>query len=120
VFDLQKEAKLELEAYPLLDGLTSKISTLNFKRVCRLKRRLVALTMRVLKVMFILWLFSLLGMTIDRCHITKVNILDEMYLIEKKRWMGFSFYGDQSRVGCRPVDGTSIFYPVSPISSPAT
>jgi len=28
--------------------------------------------------------------------------------------MGFSFYGDQSLVGYRLVDGTSIFYPVSP------
>ncbi|CAL9769388.1 unnamed protein product [Musa acuminata subsp. burmannicoides] len=41
---------LEIEAYPLLDELTSKISTLNLERVRRLKSRLVALTRRVQKV----------------------------------------------------------------------
>ncbi|CAI0437787.1 unnamed protein product [Linum tenue] len=43
-------AELEIEAYPLLDELTSKISTLNLERVRRLKSRLVALTRRVQKV----------------------------------------------------------------------
>jgi hypothetical protein len=47
-------AELEIEAYPLLDELTSKISTLNLERVRRLKSRLVALTRRVQKVNFIL------------------------------------------------------------------
>lgn len=45
-----KAAELEIEAYPLLDELTSKISTLNLERVRRLKSRLVALTRRVQKV----------------------------------------------------------------------
>jgi magnesium transporter len=45
---------LEIEAYPLLDELTSKISTLNLERVRRLKSRLVALTRRVQKVNYIL------------------------------------------------------------------
>uniref|UniRef100_A0A6N2M6P5 Uncharacterized protein n=1 Tax=Salix viminalis TaxID=40686 RepID=A0A6N2M6P5_SALVM len=45
----QVRAKLEIEAYPLLDELTSKISTLNLERVRRLKSRLVALTRRVQK-----------------------------------------------------------------------
>ncbi|KAJ6846357.1 magnesium transporter MRS2-1-like [Iris pallida] len=36
-------AELEIEAYPLLDELTSKISTLNLERVRRSKSRLVAL-----------------------------------------------------------------------------
>lgn len=49
----QKSAELEIEAYPLLDELTSKISTLNLERVRRLKSRLVALTRRVQKVMLI-------------------------------------------------------------------
>ncbi|AES68986.1 hypothetical protein MTR_3g020210 [Medicago truncatula] len=40
--------------------------------------------------------------------------------IEKKRRIRLSFYGDQSLVGYRPVDDTSIFYPVSPVSSSAT
>ncbi|GJY62665.1 magnesium transporter MRS2-1 [Tanacetum coccineum] len=43
-------AELEIEAYPLLDELTSTISTLNLERVRRLKSRLVALTRRVQKV----------------------------------------------------------------------
>ncbi|EOY26084.1 Magnesium transporter 2 isoform 2 [Theobroma cacao] len=43
-------AELEIEAYPLLDELTSKISTLNLERVRRLKSRLVALTRRVQKL----------------------------------------------------------------------
>jgi magnesium transporter len=47
-------AELEIEAYPLLDELTSKISTLNLERVRRLKSRLVALTRRVQKVNYIL------------------------------------------------------------------
>ncbi|WJX75509.1 hypothetical protein P8452_59037 [Trifolium repens] len=39
-----------IEAYPLVDELTSKISTLNLERAYRLKSRLVALTRRVQKV----------------------------------------------------------------------
>ena len=52
-------AELEIEAYPLLDELTSKISTLNLERVRRLKSRLVALTRRVQKVNFILTLIQI-------------------------------------------------------------
>jgi hypothetical protein len=52
-------AELEIEAYPLLDELTSKISTLNLERVRRLKSRLVALTRRVQKVKYSLISISL-------------------------------------------------------------
>ncbi|ONK77504.1 uncharacterized protein A4U43_C02F7260 [Asparagus officinalis] len=41
---------LEKEAYPALDELTSKISTLNLERVRQIKSRLVALSGRVQKV----------------------------------------------------------------------
>ncbi|XP_010242791.1 PREDICTED: magnesium transporter MRS2-F-like [Nelumbo nucifera] len=41
---------LEQEAYPALDELTSKISTLNLQRVRHIKNRLVALSGRVQKV----------------------------------------------------------------------
>ncbi|XP_019436158.1 PREDICTED: magnesium transporter MRS2-1 [Lupinus angustifolius] len=100
-------AELEIEAYPLLDELTSKISTLNLERVRRLKSRLVALTRRVQKV---------------RDEIEQLMDDDgdmaEMYLTEKKRRMEFSFNGDQSLAGYRSVDGASISAPVSPVSSP--
>jgi len=43
-------AELEEEVYPVLDELTTKISTLNLEHVRRLKSRLVALTRRVQKV----------------------------------------------------------------------
>ncbi|KAI4379256.1 hypothetical protein MLD38_005577 [Melastoma candidum] len=69
-------AELEIEAYPLLDELTSKISTLNLERVRRLKSRLVALTRRVQKV---------------RDEIEQLMDDDgdmaEMYLTEKKQRM---------------------------------
>ncbi|GMY33966.1 magnesium transporter MRS2-1 [Fagus crenata] len=100
-------AELEIEAYPLLDELTSKISTLNLERVRRLKSRLVALTRRVQKV---------------RDEIEQLMDDDgdmaEMYLTEKKRRMETSFYGDQSLMGYRSTDGASISAPVSPVSSP--
>ena len=60
-------AELEIEAYPLLDELTSKISTLNLERVRRLKSRLVALTRRVQKVTFIL----------DPYFLSQINSLDQ-------------------------------------------
>jgi hypothetical protein len=41
---------LEREAYPALDELTSKISTLNLERVRHIKSRLVAISGRVQKV----------------------------------------------------------------------
>ncbi|XVE91197.1 hypothetical protein DITRI_Ditri20bG0135000 [Diplodiscus trichospermus] len=100
-------AELEIEAYPLLDELTSKISTLNLERVRRLKSRLVALTRRVQKV---------------RDEIEQLMDDDgdmaEMYLTEKKSRMESSFYGDQSLMGFRSNDGLSISAPVSPVSSP--
>ncbi|KDP41956.1 hypothetical protein JCGZ_26974 [Jatropha curcas] len=101
-------AELEIEAYPLLDELTSKISTLNLERVRRLKSRLVALTRRVQKV---------------RDEIEQLMDDDgdmaEMYLTEKKSRMESSFYGEQSLMGFRSNDGgLSISAPVSPVSSP--
>ncbi|XP_015570750.1 magnesium transporter MRS2-1 [Ricinus communis] len=101
-------AELEIEAYPLLDELTSKISTLNLERVRRLKSRLVALTRRVQKV---------------RDEIEQLMDDDgdmaEMYLTEKKGRMESSFYGDQSLMGFRSNDGgISLSAPVSPVSSP--
>ncbi|KAJ4908973.1 Magnesium transporter MRS2-10 [Raphanus sativus] len=96
-------SELEIEAYPLLDELTSKISTLNLERVRRLKSRLVALTRRVQKV---------------RDEIEQLMDDDgdmaEMYLTEKKKRMEGSLYGDQSL----PNDGLSFSAPVSPVSSP--
>ncbi|XWS16549.1 hypothetical protein CRYUN_Cryun34aG0098000 [Craigia yunnanensis] len=100
-------AGLEIEAYPLLDELTSKISTLNLERVRRLKSRLVALTRRVQKV---------------RDEIEQLMDDDgdmaEMYLTEKKGRMESLFYGDQSLMGFRSNDGLSVSAPVSPVSSP--
>ncbi|KAJ9693359.1 hypothetical protein PVL29_012213 [Vitis rotundifolia] len=101
-------AELEIEAYPLLDELTSKISTLNLERARRLKSRLVALTRRVQKV---------------RDEIEQLMDDDgdmaEMYLTEKKRRMESSFYGEQSLMGYRSTDGAlSVSAPVSPVSSP--
>nr|XP_043617727.1 magnesium transporter MRS2-1-like [Erigeron canadensis] len=92
-------AELEIEAYPLLDELTSTISTLNLERVRRLKSRLVALTRRVQKV---------------RDEIEQLMDDDgdmaEMYLTEKKMKMeSFSYGGDQSM---------SLSAPVSPVASP--
>lgn len=101
-------SELEIEAYPLLDELTSKISTLNLERVRRLKSRLVALTRRVQKV---------------RDEIEQLMDDDgdmaEMYLTEKKSRMEMSFYGEQSLLGFRSNDGAvSLSAPVSPVSSP--
>lgn len=96
-------AELEIEAYPLLDELTSKISTLNLERVRRLKSRLVALTRRVQKV---------------RDEIEQLMDDDgdmaEMYLTEKKRRMESTFCVDQPFLGYR----SNISAPVSPVSSP--
>ncbi|KAK1286973.1 Magnesium transporter MRS2-1 [Acorus calamus] len=101
-------AELEIEAYPLLDELTSKISTSNLERVRRLKSRLVALTRRVQKV---------------RDEIEQLMDDDgdmaEMYLTEKKQRMEVSFYGDQSLIGYGSTGaGVSVSAPVSPVSSP--
>jgi magnesium transporter len=101
-------AELEIEAYPVLDELTSKISTLNLERVRRLKSRLVALTRRVQKV---------------RDEIEQLMDDDgdmaEMYLTEKKERMEASFYRDQSLFGYSSIGtGASVSAPVSPICSP--
>nr|VDD64924.1 unnamed protein product [Brassica oleracea] len=92
-------SELEIEAYPLLDELTSKISTVNLERVRRLKSRLVALTRRVQKV---------------RDEIEQLMDDDgdmaEMYLTEKKKRMEGSL--------SLPNDGVSFSAPVSPVSSP--
>ncbi|KAL0906477.1 hypothetical protein M5K25_024974 [Dendrobium thyrsiflorum] len=100
--------ELETEAYPLLDELTSKISTLNLERVRRLKSRLVALTRRVQKV---------------RDEIEQLMDDDgdmaEMYLTEKKSRLEGSFFGDQSLLGYSSAGaGLSVSAPVSPVSSP--
>ncbi|KAK1435699.1 hypothetical protein QVD17_01465 [Tagetes erecta] len=102
-------AELEIEAYPLLDELTSKISTSDLERVRRLKSRLVALTRRVQKV---------------RDEIEQLMDDDgdmaEMYLTEKKRRMEALLYGeDQSLAGERTTDRIqSVSAPISPVSSP--
>ncbi|KAJ4954188.1 hypothetical protein NE237_031020 [Protea cynaroides] len=101
-------AELETEAYPLLDELTSNISTLKLESLRRLKSRLDALTRRVQKV---------------RDEIEQLMDDDgdmaEMYLTEKKRQMESSFYGDQSLVGHSSSGGAlSVSAPVSPVSSP--
>ncbi|XP_077238142.1 magnesium transporter MRS2-1-like [Tasmannia lanceolata] len=100
-------AELEIEAYPLLDELTSKISTLNLERARRLKSRLVALTRRVQKV---------------RDEIEQLMDDDgdmaEIHLTEKKRRMESSFYGDQSLGYTSTGAGLSVSAPVSPVSSP--
>ncbi|TQD89793.1 hypothetical protein C1H46_024685 [Malus baccata] len=105
--DIAFISELEIEAYPLLDELTSKISTLNLERARRLKSRLVALTRRVQKV---------------RDEIEQLMDDDgdmaEMYLTEKKSRMESAFYGDQSMMGYISTDGASLSAPVSPVSSP--
>jgi hypothetical protein len=47
---LMQTVKLEREAYPALDELTSKLSTLNLERVRQIKSRLVGISGRVQKV----------------------------------------------------------------------
>nr|GEY98030.1 magnesium transporter MRS2-1-like [Tanacetum cinerariifolium]GEZ05934.1 magnesium transporter MRS2-1-like [Tanacetum cinerariifolium] len=102
-------AELEIEAYPLLDELTSTISTSNLERVRRLKSRLVALTRRVQKV---------------RDEIEQLMDDDgdmaEMYLTEKKiRTESLFNGGDQSLAGCKSTDGIqSVSAPISPVCSP--
>ncbi|KAL5574443.1 hypothetical protein UlMin_016142 [Ulmus minor] len=82
-------AELEIEAFPLLDELTSKISTLNLERVRRLKT--------------------------DLDEIEQLMDNDggmvEMSLTELKRRMELSL------IGYRSTDGASISTPVSPVFS---
>ncbi|KAF0891839.1 hypothetical protein E2562_011017 [Oryza meyeriana var. granulata] len=99
--------ELEAEAYPLLDDLTAKISTLNLERVRRLKSKLVTLTRRVQKV---------------RDEIEQLMDDDgdmaEMYLTEKKRRMEASLLDDQMLQGIGNNGfGSSFSAPVSPVSS---
>lgn len=100
--------ELEVEAYPVLDELTSKISTLNLERVRRLKSRLLALTRRVQKV---------------RDEIEQLMDDDgdmaEMYLSEKKERMENFFYKDQAATVYAGIGvGGSMSAPVSPVCSP--
>ncbi|CAM0950182.1 unnamed protein product [Alopecurus aequalis] len=100
--------ELEAEAYPLLDELTAKISTLDLERARRLKSKLVALTRRVQKV---------------RDEIEQLMDDDgdmaEMYLTEKKRRMEASLLDEQGLQGIgNNVFGSSFSAPVSPASSP--
>lgn len=62
-------AELEEEVYPVLDELTTKISTLNLEHVRRLKSRLVALTRRVQKVSLIVALIARFVVTTFECLI---------------------------------------------------
>ncbi|KAI5063422.1 hypothetical protein GOP47_0021969 [Adiantum capillus-veneris] len=100
--------ELEVEAYPVLDELTSKISTLNLERVRRLKSRLVALTRRVQKV---------------RDEIEQLMDDDgdmaEMYLTEKQERLDNFFSKDQAATVFAGMGvGGSISAPVSPVCSP--
>lgn len=100
--------ELEVEAYPVLDELTSKVSTLNLERVRRLKSRLLALTYRVQKV---------------RDEVEQLMDDDgdmaEMYLTEKKERTEFVFQRDRVQLSCTSFGaGSSLSAPVSPIHSP--
>lgn len=98
--------ELQVEAYPLLDELTSKISTINLELVRKLKSRLVALTRRVQKV---------------RDEIEQLMDDDgdmaEMYLTEKKRRME-SFFSEELGFDSNGGRGVlSLSAPVSPAFS---
>eukprot|EP00249_Psilotum_nudum_P020365 c27670_g2_i2 orf=250-1374(+) len=100
--------ELEVEAYPVLDELTSKVSTPNLERARRLKSRLVALTRRVQKV---------------RDEIEQLMDDDgdmaEMYLTDKKERMEAAFQRDQALFSYTSLGtGGSISAPVSPVHSP--
>ncbi|MCO5600480.1 hypothetical protein L7F22_054593 [Adiantum nelumboides] len=95
--------ELEVEAYPVLDELTSKVNTLNLERVRRLKSKLVTLTSRVQKM---------------RDEIEQLMDDDgdmaEMYLTEKKERMELYFSLDNYT----PRGGGTVSAPVSPVCSP--
>eukprot|EP00249_Psilotum_nudum_P020363 c27670_g1_i2 orf=445-1752(+) len=100
--------ELEVEAYPVLDELTSKVSTPILERARRLKSRLVALTRRVQKV---------------RDEIEQLMDDDgdmaEMYLTDKKERMEAAFQRDQALFSYTSLGtGGSISAPVSPVHSP--
>eukprot|EP00268_Persea_americana_P005753 TRINITY_DN1196_c0_g1_i7.p1 TRINITY_DN1196_c0_g1~~TRINITY_DN1196_c0_g1_i7.p1 ORF type:complete len:279 (+),score=44.83 TRINITY_DN1196_c0_g1_i7:483-1319(+) len=99
--------ELEVEVFPVLEELTSSISTLNLEHVRRLKSDLLALTRRVQKV-----------------HDEIEQLMDddgdmaEMYLTEKKERMEAFSSADQYFISCIPADpGMPKSAPVSPISS---
>ncbi|CAK9878811.1 unnamed protein product [Sphagnum jensenii] len=103
-------AQLEEEIYPVLDELTSKISTLNLEHVRRLKSHLVALTRRVQKV---------------RDEIEQLMDDDgdmvELYLTEKKEQVALTSldkmaYFNYNNMGA----GASMSAPVSPVCSPTS
>ncbi|TVU15353.1 hypothetical protein EJB05_38871, partial [Eragrostis curvula] len=100
--------ELEAEAYPLLDELTTKISTLNLERARRLKSKLVALTRRVQKV---------------RDEIEQLMDDDgdmaEMYLTEKKMRMEATLLDDDLQGVGNNGFGASLSAPVSPVASPS-
>uniref|UniRef100_A0A7I4EGR5 Magnesium transporter n=1 Tax=Physcomitrium patens TaxID=3218 RepID=A0A7I4EGR5_PHYPA len=102
-------ADLEEEVYPVLDELTTRISTLNLEHVRRLKSRLVALTRRVQKV---------------RDEIEQLmdddSDMAEMYLTEKKEQQAdFSFFDQKSGSHLSNIGpGCSMSAPVSPVGSP--
>ncbi|KAL6903652.1 hypothetical protein ACP4OV_004465 [Aristida adscensionis] len=108
VYTFGQAVELEAEAYPLLDELTAKISTVNLERARRLKSKLVALTRRVQKV---------------RDEIEQLMDDDgdmaEMYLTEKKRRMEASLLDEEAYQGIGSNSlGASLSAPVSPASSP--
>ncbi|CAM6102871.1 unnamed protein product [Calypogeia fissa] len=109
--------QLEQEAYPVLDELTSKVSTLNLERVRRLKSRLVTLTRRVQKV---------------RDEIEQLMDDDgdmaEMYLTHKMERQAPYFQFSESniersnslaRTRSGAPAGSSMSAPVSPVGSPS-
>ncbi|KAK3411139.1 hypothetical protein EUGRSUZ_J03123 [Eucalyptus grandis] len=85
-------SELQIEGYPLLDELTSKISTLECVRA--FKSRLVALTRRVHKVK-----------DATEQLLNDKGQLTEMYLTQKKPRMQPTFYDEQSMLGSRSTDG---------------
>ncbi|XP_068658738.1 magnesium transporter MRS2-F-like [Aristolochia californica] len=70
---------LEKEAYPALDELTSKISTLNLERVRQIKSRLVAISGRVQKVRDELEHLLDDDMDMAEMHLTE-KLADEQYV----------------------------------------
>ncbi|CAM6032465.1 unnamed protein product [Sphagnum compactum] len=103
-------AELEKEVYPVLDELTSKISTLNLERVRRLKSHLVALTRRVQKV---------------RDEIEQLmdddSDMAELYLTEKKERMALHALDNITQFNYSNMGaGVSMSAPVSPVCSPTS
>ncbi|XP_017218415.2 magnesium transporter MRS2-1 isoform X1 [Daucus carota subsp. sativus] len=103
-----KALELEISVNPLLDALTSKISTSNLERLRQIKRGLETLTKRVQKV---------------RDEIEEVmddaDYMAKMYLTKRKSRMESTFYSDPSTPEYRFNDvAFSVSAPVTPVSSP--